>query len=171
MACNPLNIQTGSFITSSNWLNAPSATFDGKTLTLSAAGLAVSQGANNRFHPVAAGRTLKYQILGTPQKYLLILDVETGPGANTRTVTLMDFTVPGWNEVLLYSVLASSTAIPLPTVFPSQGNGNAFLTDASNGTEVTNASIRRSDNGDVLCALGFTFIATGDTTDLAKYAK
>ena len=83
MACSPLNIQTGLFLTGTAWSNALNASFDGKTLTYtpggSNPGLVVQQGGNSVFHAQVAGRTLKYLVLGTPQKYLVILDAETGP--------------------------------------------------------------------------------------------
>ncbi|HEY5834516.1 hypothetical protein, partial [Streptomyces sp.] len=110
MACTPLNIQAGPFITNSPWLSAPSAAFDGKTLTLTTGGpnpgLSVVQGARNFFHPRLLNRTIHYQVLGN--KYLVILDVEAGVGASTRTVSVLDFAT--WNSVSILTVNASSNA-------------------------------------------------------------
>lgn len=164
MACNPLNIQNGLFINVTAWLNAGSASFDGKTLTYNAGGpnpgLSVAQGGNNVFHAQLNGRTLRYMILGTPQKYLVVLDLEAG-SPSTRRLSLVDFST--WTEVPIFSVLASSAAVALPNVNPSMGNGSVFLGYGQNGTDHTSVAIYRSDNGNVLCPLGFTFTPTGQT--------
>jgi hypothetical protein len=163
MACTPLNIQNGLFITTSAWQNAPSASFDGKTLTLAAGGpnpgLSVQQGANSVFHAQLANRTLRYQVLGN--KYLVILDTEAGPGASTRSVSLVNFAT--FTEVAILTVLASSNAVALPVVNPSQGNAAVFLAYGQDGTQHTAVAIHRSDNGAVLCPLGAPIIPTGET--------
>src|SRR5215210_8377293 len=94
MACIPLNIQNGFFITASVWQNAPNTSFDGMTLILTAGGpnpgLSVQQGTNSLFHAQLANRTLRYQVLGN--KYLVILDIEVGAGLpSTRRVSLVNF--------------------------------------------------------------------------------
>jgi len=163
MACTPLNIQAGLFINVVNWSNAPSANFGGKTLTLTAGGpnpgILVQQGAKSLFHAQSANRSLFYMVLGT--NFLVILEVDTGVGPSTRTVSLVDFST--WTEVVILSVLASSNAVGLPVVNPSQGNGSVFLAYGEDGTQLTSTAIYRSDNGKVLCSLGFSFIATGQT--------
>lgn len=163
MPCSPLNIQNGLFTTSSFWLNASSANFDGKTLTYNAGGaypgLSVTQGTKSVFHAQLNGRTVKYMILGSPQKYLVILDIETTT-PSTRRVSLVDFST--WTELLIFDVLADSTAA-LPVINQSLGNGSVFLGYGQNGTEHTDVAIYRSDNGKVLCPLGFSFVPTGQT--------
>jgi HYDIN/CFA65/VesB-like, Ig-like domain/von Willebrand factor type A domain len=163
MACTPLNIQNGLFITSSVWSNAPSTSFDGKTLTLAAGGpnpgLSVQQGPNSIFHAQLANRSVRYQVLGN--KFLVILDTEQGAGPSTRSVSLVNFAT--WTEVPILSVLASSNAVALPIVNPSQGNAAVFLAFGQNGTEHTAVAIHRSDNGDVLCSIGASIIPTGQT--------
>ena len=164
MACTPLNIQNGPFLSSSAWLNAPAANFDGKTLTLTTTGgspgLSVQQGAKSLFHAQLANRVLRYQVLGN--KFLVILDMETGLGPSTRTVSLVDFT--SWTEVPILTVLASSNAIALPIVNPSQVNAAVFLGYGQDGSQHTSVAIYRSDNGDPLCSLGFPIIPTGGPT-------
>jgi hypothetical protein len=163
MACTPLNIQNGLFITSSVWSNAPSTSFDGKTLTLAAGGpnpgLSVQQGPNSIFHAQLANRSVRYQVLGN--KFLVILDTEQGAGPSTRSVSLVNFA--NWTEVPILSVLASSNAVALPIINPSQGNAAVFLAFGQNGTEHTAVAIHRSDNGDVLCSIGASIIPTGQT--------
>ena len=163
MACNPLNIQTGLFLTGTVWSNAPSTSFDGKTVTYAAGGpnpgIVVQQGAQSVFHAQLAGRVLKYLVLGTPQKFLLILDTETG-SPSQRWVSLIDFS--SWTEVPILSVL-SSGAVALPVVNASQGNGSVFLAYGQDGTSHTSVAIYRSDNGHALCSLGSIFMPTGQT--------
>ncbi|HEY5834583.1 hypothetical protein, partial [Streptomyces sp.] len=74
-----------------------------------------------------------YQVLGN--KYLVILDVEAGVGASTRTVSVLDFAT--WNSVSILTVNASSNAVPLPVINPSQGNAAAFLAYGQDGTQQT----------------------------------
>ena len=57
-------------------------------------------------------------------KYLVILDMESGAGASTRWLSLVDFST--WTEVNILTVTASSNAIPPPIVNPSQGNASVF---------------------------------------------
>src|SRR5947209_18046108 len=127
MACIPLNIQPGLFITVAPWLANPSTSFDGKTVTLITAGpnpgISVQQGTNSLFHAQLPNRTLRYMVLGN--KFLVILDTEGGAGLSTRVVSLVNFAT--WSEVPILTVLASSNAIALPVVNPSQGNGSVFL--------------------------------------------
>jgi len=163
VACSPLNIQTGLFLTGTAWSNAPNASFDGKTLTYTAGGanpgIVVQQGANSVFHAQLAGRTLKYLVLGNPQKYLVILDAETG-ASSQRWVSIVDFST--WTEVQILTVVAPS-AIALPVVNASQGNGSVFLAYGQDGQSHTSVAIYRSDNGAVLCSLGSIFMPTGQT--------
>src|SRR5207237_4130320 len=127
MACTPLGIQVGLFINTGAWSNAPSASFDGKTLTLTSGGpnpgVLVQQGGQSVFHPQLINRSLHYMVLGT--KYLVILDAETGAGSSTRSVSLVNFAT--WTEVNILTVLASSNSVALPVVNPSMGNGIVFL--------------------------------------------
>ena len=161
MACTPLNIQAGPFITASAWLTATSASFDGKTLTLAPGGpnpgLLVQQGAHSLFHAKLANRNLSYQVLGN--KFLVILDAEQG-ALGTRSVSLVNFAT--WTEVPILSVLATS-AVAAPIVNPSAGNAAVFLAYGQNGTEHTSVAIYRSDNGAVLCSIGASIIPTGQT--------
>jgi len=162
MTCTPLNIQAGFFITSSIWEKAQSRTFDGKTITLTTSGpnpgILVQQGSNSIFHSQMANRTLSYMVLGN--KYLLILDVEDIVGSGIRRISLVNFN--SWTEVQILAVLAS-TSVPLPIVNPSQGNGVAFLAYGQDGTQHTDVAIHRSDNGNILCALGAPIVPTGQT--------
>jgi hypothetical protein len=170
MACTPLGIQVGFFINTNAWSNAPSASFDGKTLTLTAGGanpgIVVQQGGNSIFHAQLANRTLRYMVLGT--KYLAILDIDTGGGSSTRYVSIVNFTT--WTEVNILTVLASSNAVQLPQVNPSMGNGIAFLAYGQDGTQQTSVGIYRSDNGNILCSLG-SIIPTGQTLGEATAAQ
>lgn len=93
-------------------------------------------------------------------KYLVILDEETGAGPITRRVSLVDFAT--MTEVPILSVLSSSTVSP-PVVNQSAGTGSVFLAYGSDGTQLSSVGIYRSDNGAVLCPLGFTIIPTGQT--------
>lgn len=164
MACTPLNIDAGLFLTSSPWETTPSKSFDGKTVTNTTSGpspgISVQKGASSLFHARLANRTLHYGVLGN--KFLVILDVEGGAGPSTRWVSLVNFDT--MTEIPLFSVLASSNAIPLPVVNPSQGGGTVFLAYGQDGTNHTSTAIYRSDHGKVLCALGFSFAPTGQTS-------
>jgi Abnormal spindle-like microcephaly-assoc'd, ASPM-SPD-2-Hydin len=162
MTCTPLNIQAGLFINTNNWSNAPSASFDGKTLTLTVGGgspgLSVQQGPRSVFHPKLANRNVRYQVLGN--KFLVILDVEQSTGSGTRSISLVNFAT--WTEVPIFSVLASST-VALPIVNPSMGNAAVFLAYGQGGGAQTSVAIYRSDDGAVLCSVGSPIIATGQT--------
>lgn len=164
MACTPLSIQSGLFLTVTAWSTALSATFDGKTLTFTPGGanpgISVQQGSKSIFHPNLGNRSLSYMVLGN--KYLVILDMESGPGPSTRWLSLIDFST--WTEVPILSVTASSSAIARPVVNPSQGNANAFLAYGQDGTQHTSVAIYRSDKGTVLCALPAPFVTSGQTT-------
>ncbi|MDQ3665822.1 MAG: hypothetical protein M3410_04320, partial [Acidobacteriota bacterium] len=90
MACTPLNIDVGLFFTASPWETSPSKTFDGKIVTHTNSGpnpgILVQKGPQSVFHPKGPNRNLSYGVLGN--KFLVILDVETGAGSSTRWVSL-----------------------------------------------------------------------------------
>jgi hypothetical protein len=163
MACTPLNINTGLFYTASPWETAPTKSFDGKTVTCTPGGpnpgILVQKGAQSLFHAQSVNRHLSYGVLGN--KFLVILDAETGTGPSTRMVSLVNFDT--MTEVSILTVLASSNAVGVPVVNQSAGSGTAFLAYGENGTEQTSVAIYRSDNGAVLCFLGFSIVATGQT--------
>ena len=163
MACTPLNIDPGLFFTTNPWETTPSKSFDGKTVTHTPGGpnpgISVQKGAQSLFHQQLNNRSLSYGVLGN--KFLLILDVEGGGGSSTRSVSLVNFDT--MTEVNLLTVLASSNAVPLPVVNPSQGSGSVFLAFGQDGTQLTSVGIYRSDNAGVLCSLGAPIIATGET--------
>ncbi len=163
MDCNPLNIDTGLFFTTSPWEQTPSKSFDGKTVTQTTSGpnpgIVVQKGAQSVFHSQLANRQLHYAVLGN--KYLVILDVETGVGLSQRWISLVNFDT--MNEVPILNVLANSNAAALPVVNPSPGSGSAFLAYGQDGTQQTSVAIYRSDNGNVLCSLGSPIVATGQT--------
>lgn len=163
MACTALTIDVGLFITASPWETTPSKSFDGKTVTHTTSGpnpgISVQKGASSLFHSQLANRNLFYGVLGN--KYLVILDAETGAGTSTRYVSLVNFDT--MSEVSILTVLASSNAVALPVVNPSQGSGSAFLAYGQDGTQQTSVAIHRSDNGVVLCSLGSPIVATGQT--------
>ena len=161
MACTSLNINLGLFLTTSPWESTPSKSFDGKTVTHTTSGpnpgIAVQKGMQSLFHQQLNNHTLSYGVLGN--KFLVILDVEGGAGSSTRTVTLVNFDT--MTEVPVFTVLASSNAVALPVLNPSQGSGSVFLAYGQDGTQQTSVAIYRSDNADVLCSLGAPIIATG----------
>ena len=163
MACTPLNVDTGLFFTTNPWETTPSKSFDGKTVTHTPGGpnpgIAVQKGAQSLFHAQLNNRSLSYGVLGN--KFLLILDVESGAGSSTRNVSLVNFDT--MMEVNVLTVLASSNAIPLPVVNPSAGSGSVFLAFGQDGTQLTSVGIYRSDNAAVLCSLGTPIVATGET--------
>ncbi|MCX5199351.1 choice-of-anchor D domain-containing protein [Streptomyces sp. NBC_00249] len=163
MACTPLNIQNGLFINTNTWQNAPSASFDGKTLTLAAGGpnpgISVQQGTKSFFHAQLANHSIRYQVFGN--KYLVIVDAEAGAGSSTRTLFVVNFTT--WTAVTILTVLANSNSVSLPVVNPSQGEGAAFLAYGSTGSQVLGVGIYRSDTGAVLCPLGSPIVPTGQT--------
>ncbi|MDQ3668004.1 MAG: choice-of-anchor D domain-containing protein, partial [Acidobacteriota bacterium] len=111
------------------------------------------------FHPKGPNRNLSYGVLGN--KFLVILDVETGAGSSTRWVSLINFDT--MTEVPVLTVGASSTSIALPVVNQSAGSGTVFLAYGQNGTEHTSVAIYRSDNAAVLCSLGAPIVPTGQT--------
>jgi hypothetical protein len=163
MACTPLSIDTGLFFTASPWETTPSKSFDGKTVTYTASGqnpgILVQKGAQSVFHQRLANRNLLYGVLGN--KFLLILDVETGAGSSTRWVSLINFDT--MTEVPVLTVLASSSAVALPVVNQSAGSGTVFLAYGQDGTQQTSVAIYRSNNGSVLCSLGAPIVASGQT--------
>lgn len=163
MVCTPLNIDTGLFFTASPWETTASRSFDGKTITRTTSGpnpgILVQKGAQSVFHAQGLNRNLLYGVLGN--KFLVILDVETGAGSSTRWVSLINFDT--MTEVPVLTVLASSNAVALPVVNQSAGSGSVFLAYGQDGTQHTSVAIYRSNNAAVLCSLGFTIIPTGQT--------
>jgi hypothetical protein len=163
MACTPLSIDPGLFLTTNPWETTASKSFDGKTVTRVSSGpnpgISVQKGAQSLFHQQLNNHTLSYGVLGN--KFLLILDVEAGGGPSTRSVSLVNFDT--MTEVNVLTVLASSNAVLLPVVNPSQGSGAAFLAFGQDGTQQTSVGIYRSDNGKPICSLGAPIIATGET--------
>ena len=163
MACTPLNIDPGLFLTTNPWESTPSKSFDGKTVTHTTSGpnpgISVQKGMLSVFHQQLNNHTLSYGVLGN--KFLVILDVEAGGGSSTRHVSLVNFAT--MTEVPVLTVLASSNAVALPVVNPSQGSGSVFLAFGQDGTQLTSVAIYRSDNADVLCSLGAPIVATGET--------
>jgi von Willebrand factor type A domain/Abnormal spindle-like microcephaly-assoc'd, ASPM-SPD-2-Hydin len=157
MACTPLSIQTGFFINTQPWDNSPNNTFGGKTLTLNTAGLTVQQGAHSVFHSRGLNHNILYMILGG--QFLVILDMPTDPGPQTRFLNLVDFST--WTETNILMVSADST-VPPPVVNPSMGNGCVFMAFGQDGTQQTALAIYRSDNGGVLCSVG-SIVPTGQT--------
>lgn len=138
MACTPLTIQTGLFITLDPWVTAASTTFDGKTVTRTTSGpnpgISVQQGGNSDFFPLLTNHTQNYKVLGN--RYLLILDVENaGGGSSTRTVTLLNFAT--WTPVNILTVTASPITTALPVVNASLGDGSVFLAYGQDGTQST----------------------------------
>jgi hypothetical protein len=83
VACNPLNIQTGLFLTGTMWSNAPNASFDGKTLTYAAGGanpgITVQQGANSVFHACSRS-TSSWRLNISPGMELSVLEVSPRSG-------------------------------------------------------------------------------------------
>lgn len=163
MACTPLNINSGLFFTASPWESTPSKSFDGKTVTLTTSGpnpgILVQKGAQSVFHQELANRNLSYGVLGN--KFLVILDVETGVGLSQRWVSLINFDT--MTEVPVLTVLASSSAVALPVVNQSAGSGTVFLAYGQDGTQHTSVAIYRSDNAAVICSIGAPIISTGQT--------
>src|SRR5438552_2867871 len=88
MACTPLNIDVGLFLTTNPWESTPSKSFDGKTVTHTPGGanpgITVTKGPQSLFHQQLNNHTLSYGVLGN--KFLVILDVEGGGGSSTRHV-------------------------------------------------------------------------------------
>ena len=162
MACTPLSIDLGLFFTTSPWEQTATRSFDGKTVTYTSGGpnpgISVQRGASSLFHAQLGNRSLSYGVLGN--KYLLLLDVETGAGTSTRTVSLVNFDT--FTEITLLTVLAISNAVPLPVLNPSAGSGSAFLLYGQDGTQQIGVAIYRSDNGVALCTLG-SITASGQT--------
>jgi hypothetical protein len=171
MACTPLNIDVGLFLTTNPWESTPSKSFDGKTVTHTTSGpnpgITVTKGAQSVFHQQLNNRTLSYGVLGN--KFLVILDVEGGPGSSTRHVSLVNFDT--MTEVPVLTVLASSNAVALPVVNASLGSGSVFLAYGQDGTQQTSVGIYRSDNGVALCSLGGPIVATGETKGEATAAN
>ena len=162
MACTPLLIDVGLFLTTSPWEKTASKSFDtNKKVTFTTAGpnpgITIEKGGAPYFYSQLSGHSLLYAVLGN--KYLLLLDVEGG-ATGTRTLSVFNFDT--MTPLPLFSVLAPST-IPLPVVNPSQGSGTVFLAYGQNGTDHTSTAIYRSDNGAVLCSVGASFAPTGET--------
>ncbi|MDX1628959.1 MAG: hypothetical protein R3345_09695, partial [Fulvivirga sp.] len=157
MAC--LNISTGLFINSDPSLlwksaNASEVAPNGATIELenggSNPGITIEHGGDAEFFTKFPSGQVHYMRFGNPANYILILDVRN---SGDRYVTLVDTnTVSGVATESILFVNEPST-VSLPVVQRSQGNGNAFFIYApSNSGTITNISIRRSDNGDVLCS-------------------
>ncbi len=163
MACTPLNIDPGLFLTANPWESTPSRSFDGKTVTHTPGGpnpgIVVTKGPQSVFHQQLNNHALFYGVLGN--KFLVILDIESGNGPSTRHVSLVNFDT--MTEVPVLTVLASSNAVPHPVVNASQGSGSVFLAYRQDGTQQTSVAIYRSDNANVLCSLGAPIVPTGET--------
>jgi len=94
---------------------------------------------------------------------MLILDIDTPVvgGASQREVTLVDFS--SWREVHILTDLAASMSQSFPIVNTSPGTGDAFLIYGLGGGQHRDVAVRRSDNGDVLCALPYPITPVGQT--------
>ncbi len=163
MGCTPLAVQPGTFDTVS-WSRAPSAAFDGKTLTRTQTQIKVSGGAQGSLTYTRQGTDLAYAIMGN--KYLIILDNNYPVNADTSSVAhnvvkLADFTATPWQVRSLFDngVPCHIAMLSDPYVAASKGNGSVFLCYAmssyNSGSAAVDmcvfAAIRRSDNGAVLC--------------------
>ncbi|MDT8385745.1 MAG: choice-of-anchor D domain-containing protein [Gammaproteobacteria bacterium] len=162
MACTPLSIQTGLFLTTANWSTAPSASgAHGRSVTLSATGLLIESPTGSTFHSKTATSVIKYLFFG--DGHLAVLTRSD----TTVSVNSVDFstTNPTENNLFLSSISGGSTDDPV--LQPSQGNGNAFLIYAADGAgalaQLRHTAIRRSTTGAMLCVGPLPFHPTGQT--------
>lgn len=167
MACTPFVVTSGLFINndSTSWLGAPTTSVGGKTVKLTTTGFAgisvTGPTGTMPFHVTLPGYASKYQFFGSNNN-LLLLDADTST-PSTRRVSLVDFTTTPPTERLLFTVLATGTNVPLPSVQYSQGTGTAVLVFGPDGVNIQGLAIYRSDNGALLCSGPPPFIATGQT--------
>ena len=152
MACTPFVVSPGLFENSTQgvWLNAPSTTQGGKTVTLSGGTLTVT-GPNGTMNFSAAGtQILRYKFFGTGN-FLAVLVSESGVGPITRWMHIVNFVAPAITSKLVLTV-PSTSAASLPFVNHSPGTGAACCIGGSTGSDTAGIGIYRSDTGDLLCA-------------------
>ncbi len=153
MAC--LNLTPGDFMVGNNWLSGPTdfTTANGTHLEIRTngpnPGLFVSRNGDNENFPAGAGDQMHYIRFGASNNYILVMKVQSG---GNRFVTLIDSASSnGLNsEQILFVNLPSN--LPLPFVTVSQGSGDLFyIQSPTNGGQINNIQICRSDTGDTLC--------------------
>src|SRR5258708_7792494 len=161
MACNALNLQTGLFINTASWSTAPTTSQGGKTVTLTASSVSVSGPTGSTNLSIGLSQTGKYMFFGT-DNHVAVLIRDTGVGPQTCYVVLIDFTQTPPLAKNVLTVLTPGSATDNPHVFFSQGNGNACIVFGTDGTNIVDFSILRSDNGDLLLLGPGPFVPTGD---------
>jgi hypothetical protein len=160
MACVPLNIQPGLFITNATWQLDTSATFDGKTLTLNNdpdnPSIEVKQGSQRLVHQPRDTQfgdiVLYYMILGN--KYLLIFDSsQNSTGSKSLRAWVVDFTTSPWKEDEILGMQGTHDKDTESIIInPSQGDSSVFFAYRGlTNNRLSSLSILRSDNGAELC--------------------
>lgn len=162
MACTPLSIASGLFFNTLSWSVAPSAPgAHGRSVTLSATGLLIESPTGSTFHAKVGTNIIKYLFFG--DGHLAVLN----RGDTTVSVNIVDFSSTDPSEVNLFLSSIDGPTTDDPVLQPSQGNGNVFAVYAADGSgplaQLRNLAIRRSDNGELLCAGPPPFHPTGET--------
>jgi len=162
-----LTINAGLFRTDVNWdgTNSTKTTPNGTTVSKTAAGITISKaGHSSYFISDPANFNLSYMTFGD---HIWILYNETNAGPVTRTVTLIKDNGANFSEINLLSVLATSNAVDIPVIQPSQVTGDVFLMYAANGSgalaDLVGTGIFNSFTGANLCMGPGPFHPTGQT--------
>ncbi|NGP89508.1 choice-of-anchor D domain-containing protein [Fodinibius halophilus] len=176
-----LNISTGLFINSDPSLlwksaNTTESSPNGTTIELENGGpnpgLTISHGGDNHFFQLFPSAQLHFIRFGTPANYILVLDVRNN---GDRFVTLVDTTTVSGVDTEQVMFVNEPSTVGLPVVHKSPGSGSVFFSySPSNSGTINNISIRRSDNGEVLCgAVPFSssMQVTAEATDTQLLIK
>lgn len=162
-----LTINPGLFRTDVNWngTNSSATTPNGTTVNKTATAISIARAGHTTYSiPKPATSNLAYM---TFVDHIWILYNETNAGPVTRTVTLIKDNGTTFSEVSILMVLATSNAVDIPVIQPSQMSGDVFLIYGANGTGATadlvGTSIRNSFTGDSICAGPPPFHPTGQT--------
>ncbi|MGH8242796.1 MAG: choice-of-anchor D domain-containing protein, partial [Steroidobacteraceae bacterium] len=147
MAC--LNITNGLFITvAPAWQGLTTAmTPAGATIQNTSSGLSITKGGDTEFFTAPTAGSVRFVTFGNPANNILVLTIN----GTTRSVVLVDTTGSTIDTELLMTVSAPS-AVSLPDVQPSQGNGSVFLLVGPTGTGTVHTVLCRSDNGALFCS-------------------
>jgi len=113
------------------------------------------------FHPKRGGSGIvRFMFFGADNN-LLLLDTISNGNFLDDSVTLIDFTTTPPSEKRIF-LATRRTTTPPPRVQFSAGAGKVFLIFSSDGTQILNLAIYRSDNGALLCGGIPGFIPTGE---------
>ncbi|MCC7053196.1 MAG: choice-of-anchor D domain-containing protein [Gemmatimonadaceae bacterium] len=146
MACTPLGTPTVSLFDNSSqgtWLNA-TETKGGRTVTHTSSGVTISAPNGTLNFPEPGGQVVRHKFFGTDNFLAILTSETTNPG--NQAMSIVDFTGPSLTSTNVMFI----SAIGLPFLQPSLGNGVVCLIGAPTPSGTGGLAILRSDTGAVI---------------------